>query len=213
MPLPMLIAGLGLSAVGSVMGGITGAANAKAQGIAANMSNQWANFQQQWQNGQANFELSQRQRFDNERRESVRSTSLANMLSEQREILRQSNIQQSVFSNQYLQAIGSAQAALETRGLPSTEGTGKLIRNQMDQMVMRDVAAIRRNKSIEMNNTVARRNASLGQLGPKVVQLPSTFVPSSAYSVPSTTGMLIGSMLSAIGGLSSGIATGIKEYG
>ncbi len=209
----LMIGGLALGAAGTVFGGITGAGNAKAQALAAQMSDRWSNFQQQWQNMQSNFELSQKQRFEKEQREAVRSTSLANMLSEQREILRQSALTQSVFSSQYMQAVGSANSAMETRNVSTTDGTGKLIRNQLDQMVLRDAAALRRNRSIELQNSKARRDGTLSGLGPRVIQLPSTYLNSTPQGIPNTTGMLIGSVLSAIGNFSMGAGTAHSMYG
>ena len=209
----LMIGGLALGAAGTVFGGITGAGNAKAQALAAQMSDRWSNFQQQWQNMQSNFELSQKQRFEKEQREAVRSTSLANMLSEQREILRQSALTQSVFSSQYMQAVGSANSAMETRNVSTTDGTGKLIRNQLDQMVLRDAAALRRNRSIELQNSKARRDGTLSGLGPRVIQLPSTYLNSTPQGIPNTTGMLIGSVLSAIGNFSMGAGAAHSMYG
>jgi hypothetical protein len=189
----------------AIVGGIQAAQQAKAQAMAAEISRRWGDFNQQWQNQQQNFELSQRWRADRTMREDVRRKSLTNQLATQSEIYRQEATQQSVISQRYLDAFGNVNASIETRGGDPSRGTGRILLNQVDQMILKDANALNRNRRIAINNARAGRQSELDRLGFQFEQLPSTYMPSTPISQPDVSGMLAASILSGLGGIGGGL--------
>lgn len=190
MPIPLPLIGGALMAGGTILGGIQGAANAKAQAIANEFQTRWDNLQNGLAVQRQNFMAAQQFAAETNRREYIRSTSLSQQLAEQREILRSTKIVSSRLSTSYMEAVGTTRASIESRGMDAATGTGKLLLDQARQSIMVDLAEVRRNSAIAYGNAAARRQTALADLGPLTQPLANTYIPGQPSIAVNTSGML-----------------------
>lgn len=199
------VAGLAASVGGGVMGAMGSASSAKAQAAQAEMNRKWQEFEKQM-----NVEIQRGQMGVNEmdrlyQNKKVTGSSYETMLAESRAARDQFQYASNQFSRNYSQQKAALTSSSGSRGM-GRGGTADALSNQIKANTTTDQIRIQSNLENQLDMFENKRNQQLGQLNARSADRPPSYMPSSPVPMPNTDGMVMGAMLSGLGGALGGVS-------